>query len=132
MKSLTGAIGSLDTRPRPAMSATSGVVAALRGLAKGMAVDLAPVGVRVNVVGSGAVCISLLFQIKTPLIHGLYRLIQRFGFLEFTCQTQFSVYTNGECTNQIWDHFPSEMKESFNQMVQNSQLIKRLGTPSEV
>lgn len=43
------------------MSATSGVVAALEGLTKGLAVDLAPVGVRVNVVGSGAVRISHLF-----------------------------------------------------------------------
>lgn len=64
MKSLTRTIGSLDTRPRPGLSATSGVVAGIGGLAKGLAVDLAPVGVRVNVVGSGAVCISLLFRVK--------------------------------------------------------------------
>ncbi|KJA26778.1 hypothetical protein HYPSUDRAFT_63558 [Hypholoma sublateritium FD-334 SS-4] len=84
--SLTLTSGSLDTKPRPGLSATSGVVAALEGLTKGLAVDLAPVGVRVNVVGSGA----------------------------------------------IWDHFPSEMKESFDQLVKNSQLIGRLGTPSEI
>ena len=43
----------MDIKPSPGTSVAGGVVAALEGLTKGLAVDLAPV--RVNLVAPGAV-----------------------------------------------------------------------------
>ena len=51
----------MDTKPTPGLAATSGVVASIEGLTKGLAVDLAPAGVRVNLVGPGAVGIFALY-----------------------------------------------------------------------
>lgn len=52
--------GTLDTKPTPGLAATSGVVASIEGLTKGLAVDLAPAGIRVNLVGPGAVGVFTL------------------------------------------------------------------------
>ncbi|KJA26776.1 hypothetical protein HYPSUDRAFT_84193 [Hypholoma sublateritium FD-334 SS-4] len=51
--SLTFTSGILDVKPRAGRVVSAGVCSALEGLAKGLAVDLAPI--RVNVIGPGAI-----------------------------------------------------------------------------
>ena len=46
-------VGTLDIKPMKERSVTAGVISALDGLTRGLAVDLAPL--RVNVIGPGPV-----------------------------------------------------------------------------
>lgn len=56
--------GISDLKPQPGVSVPAGGCGAVDGLARGLAVDLAPAGVRVNLVSPGAVSVWL-FLIST-------------------------------------------------------------------
>lgn len=104
---LTRFLGSVATRPLPAFSIISGVSGAIDSMARGLAVDLAPI--RVNVVSSGVILTEVSPSVppsehmSKPIVRGL----------------------------QFFDKHPPQVLERIHSM-KDTLPVKHVGTPEEI
>ncbi|KJA26774.1 hypothetical protein HYPSUDRAFT_198581 [Hypholoma sublateritium FD-334 SS-4] len=100
---LTGGIS--DLKPQPGVSVPAGGCGAVDGLSKGLAVDLAPAGVRVNLVSPGVIDTEIWEkfppQVTELMKKGLDRLlIKRFGEPDEVAEAYIFLMKCGYITGQ--------------------------------
>lgn len=99
---ITGGVNSWKPRPGWSIPAASG--SRQEGLARGLAVDLAPI--RVNLVSPGAINTELLRRVLTPEVEKIYTekaLVKRLGRPEDTAEAYVYMMKDGFVTGTVLD-----------------------------
>jgi len=99
---ITGGVNSWKPQPGWSLPASGG--SRVEGLARGLAVDLAPI--RVNLVSPGAIRTELLKRMLSPQVEDLYTqktLVQRLGRPEDTAEAYLYMMKDGFVTGTVLD-----------------------------